>query len=184
MSPHTRFLLAACGIGFAIVVLASLFASPLLRSSSAYPGDLHEVSSSAMSPTFELGTVVSIVPAGPVVAGDMVLVDVPTWHAVDQELLRRVVAVGGQRVDFRDGSVVVDGVIVDEPYLARGTVTEIDRDRPIPGCGDVDASGCLVPAGHLFVLGDNRPAAIDSRLNGPVSIAAVVGRLGHIAQQR
>jgi signal peptidase I len=78
-------------------------------------------------------------------------------------LVKRVVAVGGQRLACRDGRVYRDGIPLPEPYLAPGTVTTCD---PV-----------TVPAGKVFVLGDNRVDSADSRVFGPIDQRRITGRV-------
>lgn len=85
----------------------------------------------------------------------------PTGTA--QDFIKRVVAVGGDTVEGRDGRVFVNGEAIDEPYLPEGTETST--------FGPVD-----VPQGMIFVMGDNRGNSDDSRNFGPVPVDAVVGR--------
>lgn len=82
-------------------------------------------------------------------------------------LIKRVVAVAGQTVELRRGRLWVDGEAVPEPYLAD------DGPLALPGLAPT-----VVPAGHLFVLGDNRSplASRDSRAFGPVPLDQVAGR--------
>ncbi len=81
-------------------------------------------------------------------------------------LIKRVVATAGQMVELRRGRLWVDGVAVDEPYLAGGPTA-------VPSLAPT-----VVPRGHLFVLGDNRAplASRDSRAFGPVPLDHVAGR--------
>jgi signal peptidase I len=79
--------------------------------------------------------------------------------------IKRVVAGEGQTVAIRDSELYVDDVRVPEPF--------IDHSR-------IDATYFgpqLVPAGCVFVLGDNRGVSIDSRDFGPVPWTAVRGTL-------
>ena len=80
-----------------------------------------------------------------------------------QEFIKRVVALPGETVESREGQVYVNGKRLIEPYLPPGTAT-------------ANLPPTTVPAGQLFVLGDNRSSSSDSRVFGPVSRASVVGR--------
>lgn len=79
----------------------------------------------------------------------------------DQDFVKRVVAVGGDTVQIRDGWVYVNGRRLDEPYVAYR--------------GDVTTPPFKVPAGTVWVLGDNRPNSEDSRTFGEVSLADIRG---------
>jgi signal peptidase I len=80
-------------------------------------------------------------------------------------LVKRVVGVGGDRVGLEDGELVVNGATVAEPYV---------NHRLLDG---VYFGPVTVPAGRLFVMGDNRTDSTDSRSFGPVGGDAVVGRV-------
>ncbi|WP_405939077.1 signal peptidase I [Streptomyces sp. NBC_00726] len=90
----------------------------------------------------------------------------------EQDLIKRVVAVGGDTVKCcaPDGRLLVNGVAVDEPYVYPG-------DSPSTIKFEVK-----VPAGRLFVMGDHRSNSADSRFHmdrtadGTISEDAVVGR--------
>ncbi len=99
--------------------------------------------------------------------GDIVVLEAPeALGTAGLPLVKRVVATGGQTVDLFDGRVAVDGVALDEPYLAPGTTT-----RP-----ETATDHWEVPAGSVFVLGDNRGVSVDSRTFGPVPVSSLVGR--------
>ena len=86
-------------------------------------------------------------------------------------LIKRVVAVGGQTVDLVDGVVVVDGVALDEPYT-NGRVS-----NPLtPAYGTSITYPFTVPAGSLWVMGDNRTNSQDSRYFGPIKSSSVTGK--------
>ena len=83
--------------------------------------------------------------------------------APQSEFIKRVIGMPGDTVEAKDGSVVVNGVALFEPYRKQ-------PDRPIPDFGPI-----LVPQGELFVMGDNRFASQDSRFFGTIPIDTVVG---------
>jgi signal peptidase I len=113
--------------------------------------------------------------------GDIVVLRWP----VDQKTIfvKRVVAVAGDRIELRAGSVVVNGTVVDEPYLARDA-----SGSPVPTeAAPVDAQReagpwslarpYTVPSGCCYVMGDNRGNSQDSRFWGPVADDDVIGRV-------
>jgi signal peptidase I len=83
------------------------------------------------------------------------------------ESMLRVVGVGGDRVGCperepgRCDAIVVNGTAVPEPFLPAGATAPF--------------GAVTVPAGALFLLGDHRSVAIDSRMFGPVAAARVNG---------
>ena len=86
-------------------------------------------------------------------------------------LIKRCIATGGQTVDLVDGRVVVDGVALDEPYT-RGLPSE-----PLKTALGVEVSyPYTVPAGHLWVMGDNRTNSNDSRYFGAIDEDTLTGR--------
>lgn len=88
----------------------------------------------------------------------------------DYALVKRVIATEGQTVDidFNTHIVYVDGVALDEPYIAEPTMNRIDF-----------TGEQVVPEGCIFVMGDNRNDSTDSRDNriSMVDTRNVIGRV-------
>ncbi len=122
---------------------------------------IYSVPSASMSPTLWPGDhiVVTRYLSDRPGRGDVVVFH----HPAGSELtVKRVVAIPGDLVEGRDGQLRVSGRVLHEPYASvAGTMHIPPR---------------LVPAGHLFVLGDNRSDSWDSRHWGPLPDSLVVGR--------
>ncbi len=127
------------------------------------------IPSPSMEPTLAVGDRVLVnklaYRIGDIGRGDLVVFERPPSEPESDvnDLIKRVIAFGGETIEARDGRVLVDGRPLREPYLPPGTVT-----------GDLPAQ--TVPEGHLFVLGDNRGDSRDSRRFGPIDEDLVVGR--------
>ena len=98
--------------------------------------------------------------------------DVVVLHEIrgttQRDLIKRVIAVGGEEVEMRSCEVRIGGQLLIEPYLDPTVVT--------PGnCGG-DFGPIFVPEGTVFVMGDNRAGSQDSRTLGPVLLDDIVGR--------
>ncbi|KXB62630.1 MULTISPECIES: signal peptidase I [Olsenella] len=105
-------------------------------------------------------------------AGDVVTFDDP--DDAGTTLIKRVVAVGGQTVELRDGVVYVDGRALDEPYVMGKPSYPLQQHSRLL---DADISyPYVVPEGSIWVMGDNRTNSLDSRYFGAVSVESVTSR--------
>ena len=87
-------------------------------------------------------------------------------------LVKRVIAIGGQVLDLRDGTVYVNGVALDEPY------THGEPSYPLDTlAGNVGIKfPYTIPDGMIWVMGDNRTDSLDSRYFGPIAETDVLAR--------
>ncbi|MFD3506862.1 signal peptidase I [Nocardia sp. NPDC058666] len=101
----------------------------------------------------------------------------------ENDLVKRVIAVGGQTVQCCDkqGRVMVDGKPLDEPYIKKDYPWSADRPNAVYPAGRMFGP-VKVPEGHLWVMGDNRNESADSRahvsddLQGTVPVDNVRGK--------
>lgn len=109
--------------------------------------------------------------------GDVVVFERPDNMAASdiKDLIKRVIALPGERVTIAEGKVLIDGKVLDEPYTD-GLPTEANV-----GCGagdttGIDADGLVIPEGRVLVMGDNRTNSDDGRCFGPIDEDLIVGR--------
>lgn len=104
---------------------------------------------------------------GEIRRGDVLVFQNPDWREGDpKQLIKRVVGLPGDVIEGADGGVVINGVLLDEPYL------DVGSDRSTTDFFDQQ----VVPDGTVFVMGDNRRNSKDSRIFGPVDQDDIVGQ--------
>jgi signal peptidase I len=100
----------------------------------------------------------------PVHRGDMVVFrSPPNEGSATKDLIKRVIGLPGETVESRDGHILINGKVLNEPYLQPDITT-----------GPVDKT--VVAPGHYWVMGDNRPNSRDSRFFGTIPKSLIIGR--------
>lgn len=134
----------------------------------------YTVPTSSMAPTIAAGdrVLAQRVDGGEVRRGDVVVFTDKNWVS-NAPVVKRVVAVGGDTVACcTDGKLTVNGKQIDEPYLAKDSLAEIQNFPSV-----------TVPKGRLFLLGDERSGSLDSTAHltdaagGTVARSAVSARV-------
>ena len=82
--------------------------------------------------------------------------------------IKRVIALPGEHVEIKDGSVYIDGEKLDEPYLQDGIVTDLYVNTNGVGFDDF-----IVPENCVFAMGDNRNHSTDCRAFGCIPLEKI-----------
>ncbi len=115
------------------------------------------------------------------------------WHRAGiSDLVKRVIALPGETItQCEPNRVCIDGRLLTESYLPKDTITTMPSNLPYitdttgkkalvcepVGPDGSPEGGCKVPAGKVFVMGDNRTNSSDARANGPIKESSIVGRV-------
>jgi signal peptidase I len=108
--------------------------------------------------------------------GDIIIFNHPDINGLggaEKQLIKRVIALPGERVVVKDGQVTVYNQANPNGFSPDHTLPygSVIKDTS----GEVDLT---VPAGEVFVCGDNRSNSLDSRYFGTVPAGNIVGKLG------
>ena len=137
----------------AVAVLVAVLLMPVLQ-----------IYGTSMAPTLNEGEIVLSVKSGEFKTGDIM-----AFYYNNNILVKRVIAQPGDWVDItEDGTVYVNNVMLEEPYLIDKAYGETNIKFPYQ-----------VPESRIFVLGDHRSVSIDSRNTavGCVASEQIVGRI-------
>jgi signal peptidase I len=90
----------------------------------------------------------------------------PTPNKSDSNFIKRVIGLPGDTIYVRNNRAYVNGRMLNEPYINKGTLCDNLCNLPKP---------IKVPPGHFFMMGDNRGESDDSRDWGPVPKKWIIG---------
>jgi signal peptidase I len=91
------------------------------------------------------------------------------------DLVKRVIGLPGEIISLHDGNVYINGRLLPEPFLPPDI-----RNDTYPGpSSDAYAlkHAYRIPAGDVYVMGDNRSNSCDSRYWGPIPESSIVGKV-------
>jgi len=98
--------------------------------------------------------------------GDVVVLKSPIE---DKEYIKRVIGLPGETISLKEGRVYINDQKLEEKYLASDLLTGGNQALPENG-------SYKVPEGEYFVMGDNRPNSLDSRVFGSIAKNKILGR--------
>lgn len=136
------------------------------------------IPSLSMYPTLTINDQIAVEKFSKLVAdprrGDLVVFSPPKGFYVKKgiskaprtTLIKRVVAVGGDRVEVDNGVLFINGRPEYEPYIREAIRYPLE---PV-----------VVPPGCIFVLGDNRNISDDSHVWGPLPVSNVIGKAFYV----
>lgn len=170
-----RWIIELAGVVVVAVVVAILLRTFVIAT--------YSIPSGSMEPTLQIG--------------DRIVVDKLSYHlhGVDRgniivfatppvedcagppvaDLVKRVIGLPGETISLSGGRVYINGHVLPEPWLPQATRTET-----FPGADNAPYSlhhPFRVPAGDVYVMGDNRQNSCDSRYWGPVPESTIVGKV-------
>ncbi len=103
--------------------------------------------------------------------GDIIIIS--HGNIYSDPIIKRVIAVGGQRLDinYDTNEVIVDGVVQYEPYIKGKT-------RQLSNSVSLEDYNNIIPEGYVFVMGDNREGSLDSRSKdiGLIPVNNIIGK--------
>ena len=173
-SPPARRRLRAMA-GWAITLLATVL---LAAGTRAFVLQAFSIPTSSMEPTIGVYDRILVWKAffnwHDVHQGDIVVfTHPPRDHCpgpAGSDLVKRVIAVGGQTIYSAGDNIYIDGRRLSEPYLP----PHEPLGSPIPGA--TSRAPFHVPPGDFYVMGDNRPVSCDSRFWGPIKGTSIIGK--------
>lgn len=128
----------------------------------------YRIESHSMQPNFFEGQFILVnklaYKLGTPARGEVIVFHNPNNH--DEDYIKRVIGLPGDMIKVENQTIFINDQVLDQPY------------GPNPFPNGYQFGPALVPANHLFVMGDNRPNSSDSRNPsvGPIDESLIVGK--------
>jgi signal peptidase I len=163
-------------VEWAVVLVVAVVLAVVVRD---FVAQMFYIPSGSMLPTLQVGDRIVVDKLSyhlhGVHRGDIVVFSKPPLEQADfSDLVKRVVGLPGDVISSVDGKLNVNGRPLPQPWLP--------RPLPVTSPSPLAAGFSLnhpytVPAGHYYVMGDNRTDSEDSRYFGPIAASSIVGKM-------
>jgi signal peptidase I len=162
------------------VVVIAVVIAVLLR---AFVVATYSIPSGSMEPTLQIGDRIVVDKLSyhlhGVGQGDIIVFSTPPNENCAgppvADLVKRVIGLPGETISLAEGRVYINGRVLPEPWLPAATRTE---SLPGPSAQPYALHHTYrIPAGDVYVMGDNRALSCDSRFWGPLAESKIVGKV-------
>lgn len=163
-----------------VVVVVAVVVALLLRN---FVVATYSIPSGSMEPTLQVGDRILVNKLSydlhGIGRGDIIVFSTPpNEHCAGTpvpDLVKRVIGLAGETISLADGQVKINGKVIPQPWLP---VSVQHATTPGPNTQGYSLNHPYkVPAGDVFVMGDNRVDSCDSRYWGPVKTSTIVGKV-------
>ena len=147
---------STCNALIVVAAVAALIATLLMP--------VLQIAGTSMEPTLNDGDIVVLAKTGDLQSGDLC-----AFYYSNKILIKRVIGVPGDYIWInKEGTVFVNDVELDEPYVTEKALGECDIEFPYQ-----------VPENYYFMMGDQRETSIDSRSTviGCIAEDQIIGRI-------
>jgi len=128
---------------------------------------LQQVVGPSMSPTLQEGNVI-VVNKMFYTFNDVKRGDIIVLSESEKYMIKRVIGIAGDYVEYKNNSLYINGELIEEDYLNDSVYTD---DFSLSELGYT-----IIPENMYFVLGDNREDSLDSRSYGLISKKQIIGK--------
>jgi len=173
--PSSRWIFELVGVVVVAFLVALLLRTFVLAT--------YSIPSGSMEPTLQIGDRIVVDKLSyhlhGVDRGNIVVFSTPPIAACADpsvsDLVKRVIGLPGETISLANGNVYINGHLLPEPFLPPNL-----RDDTYPGPANEPFAlhhAYRIPAGEVYVMGDNRPDSCDSRYWGPIPESTIVGKV-------